>query len=386
MDRINIRDLKPEGVFSKPVYLDPRYILLTPETPVSQALIRSLIQWEFREVLSEGRQTLLNDPTAIGEVKAEFDGALAPAVQEGGAREKDMLRKVQEFYQSATAFVDQIFTRYVTRNELSVAEVSQRMRDFADFVVANLRWVLRIQDPGSASRNYLVSHSVKTTILAVILGSFLKLPQPKLAELGTASLLHEIGMVRLPPQLYMTDRQLSPQERKSILSHPVLGYNILRSFSFPLSVCLAALEHHERNNGQGYPRALQAGKISAYAKIIAVACSYDAVTSSRPYKEAKEGYAGILDILRNEGKRYEEGVIKALVFSLSIFPIGTYVELSDQRLGMVVDSNPDNARFPVVRVLTGPGQAEEVLRTSPDGISVKRALSQREAEEILRRK
>jgi HD-GYP domain-containing protein (c-di-GMP phosphodiesterase class II) len=318
--------------------------------------------------------------------KAEFDGNLDGVEQRASNRENDMLRMVQEFYQNSTAFVDQIFTRYVTRNELVLPEVMLKMKDFADFVVTNRRWVLRIQDPGSASRNYLVSHSVKTAITSVILGSYLKVPQQKLSELAAAAILHEIGMVRLPPQLYMTDRQLSPQERKSILSHPVLGYNILKQYSFPLSVCLSALEHHERNNGQGYPRALQPERISAWAKIIAVACSYDAVTSSRPYKEAKEGYDGILDILKNEGKRYEEGVIKALVYSLSVFPIGSYVLLSDERLGLVVDSNPDNPRFPVVRVVSGPGKAEESLRTSPEGPFVKRAVPRGEAEEMQRGK
>jgi HD-GYP domain-containing protein (c-di-GMP phosphodiesterase class II) len=127
-------------------------------------------------------------------------------------------------------------------------------------------------------------------------------------------------MVRLPPQLYMNDKPLSLQDKKNILTHPVLGYNILREFSFPLPVCLAALEHHERVNGAGYPRTLQGEKISPYAKIIAVACSYDAVTSSRPYKEAKDHYSGMLDILRNTGKGYEDGVIRALVYSLSLFP------------------------------------------------------------------
>lgn len=386
MERFSTKDLKPDARFSKPLYLDPKYILLAPETPVTPILIRALIQWEIREVMCEGKMILPGSAEVIDpESKALFDGNLGSGEGAGAAREREMLRMVQDFYQSATAFVDQIFTRFVTRNEIVPQDITQKMREFSDFVTANRRWVLRIQDPGSATRNYLVSHSVKSAILSIVIGSYLKVPSQKLSELGTAAILHEIGMVRLPPQLYMTDRQLSPQEKKSILSHPVLGYNILKQFSFPLGVCLSALEHHERNNGQGYPRALIAEKISPWAKIIAVACSYDAVTSSRPYKEAKEGYAGILDILKNEGKRYEEGVIKALVYSLSVFPIGSHVVLSDGRIGLVVDSNPDNPRFPVVRVLMAPGEAEEVLRTAPEGPSVRQALSRAEADEAMRK-
>lgn len=384
MERFFVKDLKPEGVFTAPLFLDPKYILLTPEAPVSQSLVRALIQWEFREVLTDGRQKLPDEKDVKGESeRAEFDGKLSTDGK-GESQEKDMLRKVLDFYQRTTAFVDQIFTRYVTRSELNQQEITLRMREFADFVTANRRWVLRIQDPGAANRNYLVSHSVKTAILSVILGSYLKLPLPKLAELGAAAILHEIGMVRLPPQLYMTDRQLSPQEKKNILSHPVLGYNILKSFNFPLSICLAALEHHERNNGQGYPRAVQADKISAYAKIIAVACSYDAVTSSRPYKEAKDGYDGMLDLLKNEGRQYEDGVVKALVYSLSVYPIGTYVQLSDERMALVVDSNPENPRYPLVRILGDQSGDGATLATSAEGVSVRRALSQRDAAQLLK--
>ena len=126
-------------------------------------------------------------------------------------------------------------------------------------------------------------------------------------------------MIRLPPQLYMADRQLSAQERKSITAHPVLGYNLLKERQVPMAVCLAALEHHERVNGSGYPRALTGDKISLYSRIIMVACSYDAVTALRPWKEAKDGYAGMVDLLKNEGKQYDDPVIRALVYSLSIF-------------------------------------------------------------------
>jgi HD-GYP domain-containing protein (c-di-GMP phosphodiesterase class II) len=193
-------------------------------------------------------------------------------------------------------------------------------------------------------------------------------------------LLHEIGMIKLPPQIYLNKRSLSPQERKAILTHPVLSFNILKSFDFPLTISLAALEHHERENGSGYPQKLTGNKISLYAKIIAVACSYEALTNNRPHKDAKDGYTGMIDLLKNEGKQYDDTIVRALVYSLSIYPIGLYVLLSNDRKGQVVDVNPENPRFPVVQVfgeLTPDGK-NRTLETSQDGIFIVRPLVREE--------
>jgi HD-GYP domain-containing protein (c-di-GMP phosphodiesterase class II) len=386
MNSIPIKNLAVDSVFDKPVYLDQKYMILAPEVPVSKSLLRDLITWEFREVWSDGSPRSLSEPVEATPGEAAPGAAVVKADEPFGTQgqDKETLRHVTEFYNKFVAYVDQVFTKYVTRNDLNIQEISNRVKELCDFAKENRRFLLRVQDSGAANRNYLVSHSVKSTILAIILGSYLKLQPHKLIELGVAALLHEIGMVRLPPQLYMTDRQLTPQEKKNIFTHPVHGYNILREFSFPLAVCLASLEHHERVNGQGYPRNLSGDKISPYSKIIAVACSYDAIVSSRPYKAAKDGYSGMVDMLKNEGKQYDETVIRALVYSLSIFPIGSFVLLSDGRTAQVVETNQADPRFPIVNVLGEKLQEgkSSFLRTGVDGLSVKRILSKEEAAAI----
>lgn len=391
MNSIPIKNLAVDTVFDKPVYLDQKYMILAPEVPVSKTLLRDLITWEFREVWSDGSPRSLSEPAEAALGAPPETGTAAAAAAAATAKgdealgspgqDRETLRQVTEFYNKFVAYVDQVFTKYVTRNDLNIQEISNRVKELCDFAKENRRFLLRVQDSGAANRNYLVSHSVKSTILAIILGSYLKLQPHKLIELGVAALLHEIGMVRLPPQLYMTERQLTPQEKKNIFTHPVHGYNILREFSFPLAVCLASLEHHERVNGQGYPRKLSGDKISPYSKIIAVACSYDAIVSSRPYKAAKDGYSGMVDMLKNEGKQYDETVIRALVYSLSIFPIGSFVLLSDGRTAQVVETNQADPRFPIVTVLgdKAPEGKSAFVHTSADGLAVKRILSKDEA-------
>jgi HD-GYP domain-containing protein (c-di-GMP phosphodiesterase class II) len=377
MNVISLRDLKPKTFFSKPLFLDEGFILLAPETPVDEGLIKRLTQWEFRETRTEGEplQEAVHEAAASSE-----EGEAAPAAVPDNADDKEKIGSVLAFYKDFTAYMESLYTLYVTKTELDYKGLVERMKGLCEMIAENKRFLLRAQSLAPQHSNYLVSHAVRTSVYSIILGSTLKLPPFRLIVLGAAAALHEIGMVRLPPQLYMAGRALSPQERKSITAHPVLGYNLLKEKQIPLEVCLAALEHHERVNGSGYPRGLTGEKISLYSKIIMVACSFDAVTANRPYKEAKDGYSGMVDILKNEGKQYDDLVIRALVYSLSIFPIGTQVMLTNGKRAVVVDVNPDNPRYPIVQILgaRSPDGKELVVRTSETTVRVLRPLSKEE--------
>jgi HD-GYP domain-containing protein (c-di-GMP phosphodiesterase class II) len=378
MNSISLKDLKPKVFFSKPLFLDDGYVLLAPETAVDEGLIKRLTQWEFRETRTAG--VPLVEPQAEDPASSLGEDAAAQATLPDGAGDKERVERILTFYIDFAAYMESLYTRFVTKTELDYKELSERMKGLCQVIGENKRFLLRAQSLAPQHKNYLVSHAVRSSVYAIVLGITIKLPQFKLIELGTAAALHEIGMVRLPPQLYMAGRLLSPQEKKSITAHPVLGYNLLKERQVPLAVCLAALEHHERVNGTGYPRALTGEKISLYSKIIMVACSFDAVTAARPYKEAKDGYSGMVDILKNEGKQYDDIVIRALVYSLSIYPIGTQVMLTNGKSAVVVDINPDNPRYPVVQLLgsRSPDGKDIVTRTSETSVRVLRPLAKEE--------
>jgi HD-GYP domain-containing protein (c-di-GMP phosphodiesterase class II) len=381
MNEIPVKDLEPDTYFSKPVLLDQDYILLSTETPVTRTLINHLIEWGYRKVLTEGvPQQIIPDAESEGDASSE-NGNPVVAVN---AVDSERLEHVRGFYEQFATFVESVYDRYVTKSELVLAEISVRIKALCEVIAENRRFILRVQSLVQPHSNDLVSHSTRSTVLSIVIGSALRLPNHRLIELGTAALLHEIGMVRLPPQLYMASRQLSPQERRSITAHPILGYNVLKEKQVPLAVSLAALEHHERMNGTGYPRGIAGDKISLYSRIIAVACSFDAVTASRPFKEARDGYSGMVDLLKNEGKKYDETVIRALVYSLSIYPIGSYVLLTNGKPAQVVDVNPENPRFPIVQIvgMRTPDGKDLIARTAETGVRILRPLTREEIQDL----
>ena len=212
------------------------------------------------------------------------------------------------------------------------------------------------------------------------------MPMSKMVELGVASLLHEIGMIRLPPQLYINNKKLNAGERAKLFTHPIITYNILKDSNFPLSIQLGVLEHHERENGTGYPRHLSGGQISMYSKIIAVACSFEAITTPRKYKEEHTAYEAMIEMLKNVNHSYDDTVVKALLVSMSLFPIGTYVYLSNGKVAQVCDVQPTNPKNPIVQIL---GEANEdgspkTVQTDDATIKIVRVMNKQEVEDVLK--
>jgi HD-GYP domain-containing protein (c-di-GMP phosphodiesterase class II) len=374
-----LKDIPPASYFSKAVYLDPRFLLVTPEMPFSPELAKTLADWEFPEVFSDGEPC----EDFVAETLTTLDEAeLSDPTSLATMSDADKIKRAELFYNAFYKYVSNLFTRLAIRDELDFKAISEKIKSVCDMVREDRRFLMRAQQKieHPEDQNYLVSHSVRSTIIAIIIGSYLKLPAHRLIELGVAALLHEVGMIKLPANIYLNNRPLSLQERKAILTHPVLSFNMLKAYDFPLVISLAALEHHERENGSGYPQKITGEKISLYAKIIAVACSYEALSTQRPHKDAKDGYTGMLELLKNEGKQYDDTVVRALVFSLSIYPIGLYVLLSSGKKGQVVDVNPENPRYPIVQIfgeLTPDGK-NKTVETSPDGISIVRPLTREE--------
>ncbi|MDR3171338.1 MAG: HD domain-containing protein [Treponema sp.] len=371
-----IRTIAAGSLFSDTVYLDNQFILATPEIPISGELLKILDEWEFQEIYSDG--TLGKEQ---GATRPEIPPELAGINEE-------QIKQAINFYRAFQKYVETLFNQVIEKNELDFRDVIAKVRTACKIIQENHRLLLRIEkNPQSEMADGMLAfHTVKCLIVTIVIGFHLKLPEHRLLELGAAALLHEIGMIKLPSRYYAHERVLSPDERKRILTHPILGYNLLKSFDVPLAISLAALEHHERENGFGYPQRLSADKISFYAKIIAVACSYAALTTDQPYKKAADSHSSIVALLKNEKNQYNGTVIKALVFSLSMYPVGLYVLLSDGRHGQVVDVDPEHPQFPIVQVVDGivPDGPPLTLETSQTGVSIVRPLTKEEVGLVVR--
>lgn len=380
MKRIPVRELQAGSYFDAPLFLDESYILLAPDTPVTDSLVRRLSTWEFREVISEGG--LISGPPSESAAPSQ-----APGILSADLKEEETRRETLASYRKTVSSLDAIFAKFKSKDELRISEATEIVKTLMSMVRSRSRFALNLPDIETEDKGFLVSHSVKTSILSIAVADFLKLPTHRTIEVGMAGLLHTIGMLRIPSDIYLSDRQLAPKERQMIVAMPILGFRSLKAAEFPMPICLAVLEHHERIDGSGYPRNLTGDKLSLYGKILAVASSYVAAVSARPFREARDGHSGIMDLLRDRGRLYDEKVLRALVFTLSIYPIGTYVELTNGSKGVVVKTNTETPKLPIVKLLTSQtGEAyveRPVLQTEESGeLSVARPLSAEEVRQL----
>lgn len=198
--------------------------------------------------------------------------------------------------------------------------------------------------------DYTYMHSVAVSAMMIALGQQLGLSEDEQREAGLAGLLHDVGKMLMPLEVLNKPGSLTDDEFAIMKSHPGKGHAALEaSGAFAEGVLDVVLHHHEKMDGTGYPKKLSGDQISLLARMGAVCDVYDAVTSTRPYKNAWDPAASLARMAQWKG-HFDPKIFQAFVVSLGIFPVGTLVKLKSQRLAVVIDQTPGKLTQPQVRV------------------------------------
>jgi len=199
---------------------------------------------------------------------------------------------------------------------------------------------------------YIFTHSLNVTLYSLALGMELKLSTAKLETIGLGALLHDIGKIAIPREILMKPGRLTDEEYAIVKKHSSEGFELLRNtHAVPLLVSHCAFQHHERLDGSGYPRGLRGDEIHDYAKIVAVADVFDAVTSHRVYRNAMLPHEGLEMLYAGTGRHFQAEIVKAFQNSVAIYPVGITVSLNDGRKGVVVKQNKSLNDRPIIRIL-----------------------------------
>ncbi len=195
--------------------------------------------------------------------------------------------------------------------------------------------------------NYLYEHSIKSSIIAMSIGAKLNYEKEKLELLGKAALLHYIGMFKIDSNILKKEGKLSKEEVEAIRSHVEIGAKLLEREEE--EVRLAALYHHERVDGSGYPRGLVSDEISEITKIVSIADLYSALISDRVYREAKDPKDVIKYLMSVASKQVDTDIVKKLLENMSLFAIGSSVRLSNGLKAKVVKAT-ENPFRPIIDI------------------------------------
>jgi putative nucleotidyltransferase with HDIG domain len=194
------------------------------------------------------------------------------------------------------------------------------------------------------------THCLNVSLLCNIFGQWIHLPGPELEILTLSGLFHDIGKLQIPQSIIMKPAKLTDSEYRMMQKHPLLGYELLKDRNIDSRIKKAALMHHERLDGSGYPQKLKGDQIDELAKIVAIADVYDALTSKRIYRDPLCPFE-VLHIFEEEGYiKYDPSYL--IVFFNQIFQ--TYVlntvRLNDGSEGKIIMINKHALGAPVVQV------------------------------------
>ncbi|MBC15417.1 MAG: hypothetical protein CL942_00035 [Desulfovibrio sp.] len=210
---------------------------------------------------------------------------------------------------AALCFIILCVGTFYSVREYRLVETKKREAATRSALVALVR-ALDARDP------YTKGHSERVAMLASRLGKKMGLSSKELQELTFAALLHDIGKIGIPDNILKKEGRLSEEEYAEMKHHPAIGATVLET-SITSEVVLGAIKHHhERWDGNGYPLGLEGNEIPKLAQIIAMADAYDAMTSSRPYRQGMSQEVVVNEIQRCSGKQWSDELVWAFIKTL----------------------------------------------------------------------
>jgi HD-GYP domain-containing protein (c-di-GMP phosphodiesterase class II) len=188
--------------------------------------------------------------------------------------------------------------------------------------------------------DYLYRHSLAASVWALAFGRHLGLDKDTLKALGLGAMLLDIGKTKLPTALLQKAEKPSPEEWQQIRAHVDHGLEYVRSIpGLDEQVVVMVGTHHERFDGEGYPRKLKADEIPLIGRIAGIVDVYDAMTSERQYAKPKSTYDSVRELKRLAGSWFQTELVELFIQAVGVFPTGTLVELNTGEVGVVVGQN-----------------------------------------------
>ena len=378
--RIALDQITAGSRYTEDVLIDDKNLLVPARIAVRQKDIDALKKWGVAFVLTEGE---LIEPETEQKAKA------GPASAESAELLPQGFAGPRELYLRYAELVDklgQIFERIRRGEAIEAKNVDQLAQSLISLVRDERDAAISSILGSEAKGSDMARSGVNIAILSVVMGTTLRLPPYKLAYLAIGALLHDAGMLRIPDSIVKKQGSLSEDEAQKIKTHPLLSYRIItKELFYPDDVGLVGLQHHERWDGEGYPRKTSGAEIDALARIVSVADAFEAMVSEKPYRNSMIGYAAMKALLSDNSRRFDPNILKAFIKSMGIYPLGSTVLLNNAAIARVVETHPDAPLQPKIRILVDEfgnryegDHGELVDLLSEKSIFIARALDPRE--------
>lgn len=360
MKEYQTKDLLPGMVTAIPVRTKRGQLIINPNVELTRTLISRLEFYGIASVqITENKQvaTPIETPKDPAYFPAKSPVSAPSPVSDASYSQK--LKSSPEFQRFQVDFtlrsqdLKNCFDAYlsdggtVNKEELlsktiSLVSPKQTTLDVFD-MLHNMRQV----------NDSTYAHSLNVAIISRIIGKWLHFSNEELDTLTLAGLLHDIGKTKIPDEVLNKDGKLTDEEFQMIRNHPKYGYDILKSQPLNSHIKKAALMHHERCDGSGYPMGLTMEEIDDYALIIAIADVYDAMTAARSYRAPLCPFEVIAEFEKDGLQKYKPKYILTFLENIANAYQNNRVMLSDGTSARIVLLNHRRLSKPLVQLDDG---------------------------------
>jgi HD-GYP domain-containing protein (c-di-GMP phosphodiesterase class II) len=344
MKKIAVDNLRAGMKFDQPVYIDGENILVPAEIRITEKDISRLRKWEIESVQTAGS---VIDEEEERKTKEQTIHDL---------KESRTYKELLQIYLAAIKQINILFATMKQGRRVTTKEFNKVAELLYQTVKRCPTEMTGITIRTDKNHQGLAVSSVNCAILALVTGMNLELDTAKLHSLAVGALLHDIGMLKMPDTILNKTGDLHEAEYKTIYTHTVHSYNIItKELGYPEDIGLIALQHHERWDGKGYPHQISGEQIYILARIVSLVDSFEAMVRDKPYRDSMIGYSAMRQILNDNSRRFDSGIVKVFLKSMGIYPVGSVVILNDGSIGSVIRTHASVPLRPVVRILMDSG-------------------------------
>ncbi|MFQ5706383.1 MAG: HD domain-containing phosphohydrolase [bacterium] len=258
-------------------------------------------------------------------------------------------------YKKSAAMLTEIFARTRISQRVNLSLIFTMAEEIVQSLEKSNGLFLRALH--QKSENSLIIDSLNTTIYAVLVGKGLKYSFKQLVEIAVAGLINDIGFAKLPEDYLAPGYELSARDLDLVREHPIFGAQTVKK-SLPADsnadsswLTKTILQIHEREGGIGYPMGLRGDAICEYAKVIGIADTFESLLWEQTYKKGSVTYQALQKIIGLDKSYFPQKIKKALVTQISIFPVGTYVKLNSEEIGVITQTNQAHPMRPVIELI-----------------------------------
>lgn len=338
-DDAQIETIKTLGL--KQIRYDPRR---SSATPLRSAAYKNVVDFPLKKASSAKRESIDETPElspaqkkqlALSQAIAESEQKFMKTSSEVRNIQKLSTERPEQAYGLAAKLVEDLVSSTLTEGDVAIHAMNGH----------------RIGD-----QHFL--HELNTLVVSMLIAKNLGITDDDAVALGMSAILHDIGKRQISDKILLKKDPLTVRETAIYQTHVLLGLNMLRDIAVPRKILTVISQHHEFADGSGYPKGLRCDELDPLAHILIIANMYDNLCNPSNPALSKTPYEALSMMFAQQRHQFDQTILRRFIKCLGIYPPGSVVRLSDQKLATVISTNPQQPLRPFIRMLSDDREEE----------------------------